>query len=81
MRVQRALARAGIASRRHSEEIIAAGRVTVNGKVAQIGQTVDVDRDDIRVDGQRVRISQKRVWLVLHKPAGVVERVLYERED
>jgi 23S rRNA pseudouridine2605 synthase len=72
MRIQRALARAGVASRRHSEELIAAGRVTINGKVAQIGQTVDVDRDDIRVDGHVVRAPAEPVWLALHKPAGVM---------
>lgn len=72
MRIQRALARAGIASRRHSEELIAAGRVTINGKAAQIGQTVDADRDDIRVDGHVVRAPAESVWLALHKPAGVM---------
>lgn len=72
MRIQRALARAGVASRRHSEEIIAAGRVTINGKVAQIGQTVDADRDDIRVDGRVIRAPAESVWIALHKPAGVM---------
>jgi 23S rRNA pseudouridine2605 synthase len=72
MRIQRALARAGVASRRHSEELIAAGRVTINGKVAQIGQTVDADRDDIRVDGRVVRAPAESVWIALHKPAGVM---------
>lgn len=72
MRIQRALARAGVASRRHSEELIAAGRVTVNGAVAQIGQTVDPDRDDIRVDGARIAAPSGAVWIALHKPAGVM---------
>lgn len=72
MRIQRALARAGVASRRHSEELIAAGRVTINGKVAQIGQTVDADRDDIRVDGRVVKAPAESVWIALHKPAGVM---------
>jgi 23S rRNA pseudouridine2605 synthase len=72
MRIQRALARAGVASRRHSEELIAAGRVTINGKVAQIGQTVDADRDDIRVDGRVIRAPAESVWIALHKPAGVM---------
>ena len=72
MRIQRALARAGVASRRHSEELIAAGRVTVNGHVAQIGQSVDPERDEIRVDGVAVRAPGAPVWLVLHKPAGVM---------
>jgi 23S rRNA pseudouridine2605 synthase len=72
MRLQRALARAGIASRRHSETLIAEGRVTVNGQPAHIGQSVDPDTDDIRVDGNAVRSSTSPVWIVLHKPAGVM---------
>ena len=72
MRIQRALARAGVASRRHSEELIAKGRVTVNGAVAQIGQSVDPEKDDIRVDGKRVTAPDETVWILLHKPAGVM---------
>lgn len=72
MRLQRALARAGVASRRQSEELITAGRVTVNGVVAQLGQVVDATRDDIRVDGRPVRVPTEAVWVVLHKPAGVM---------
>lgn len=72
MRIQRALARAGVTSRRKSEELIAAGRVTVNGRVALIGQSVDPARDDIRVDGAAVDTPLQAVWVVLHKPAGVM---------
>ncbi|HEU4989490.1 MAG TPA: pseudouridine synthase [Gemmatimonadaceae bacterium] len=73
MRIQRALARAGVASRRRAEALIAAGRVTVNGQVARIGQSVTADVDDIRVDGTPVAApAGKAVWLVLHKPAGVM---------
>jgi 23S rRNA pseudouridine2605 synthase len=72
MRLQRALARAGVASRRHSEVLIAAGRVTVNGRVAAIGQSVDIESDDIRVDGKVVRSPAAPVWVALHKPAGVM---------
>jgi 23S rRNA pseudouridine2605 synthase len=72
MRLQRALARAGIASRRSSEDLIAARRVTVNGAVAHIGQVVDPERDDIRVDGKQVRQRTGHVWLLLHKPSGVM---------
>ena len=72
MRLQRALARAGVASRRHSEELIAAGRVTVNGKVATIGQSVNTETDDVRVDGKRVSAPAAPVWIVLNKPAGVM---------
>ncbi|MDO4501831.1 MAG: pseudouridine synthase [Coriobacteriia bacterium] len=73
MRLQRFLARAGVASRRASEELIADGRVTVNGEpVAKMGVKVDLDHDVVRVDGQVVSISQEHVALVLHKPAGYV---------
>ena len=72
MRLQRALARAGIASRRASEELISAGRVTVNGTVAHIGQVVDPGRDEIRVDGKRVQPSAEHTWILLHKPSGVM---------
>lgn len=74
MRIQRALARAGVASRRHSEELIAAGRVSVNGSPAHIGQSVDPARDEIRVDGKPVRAATpgSPVWILLNKPAGVM---------
>ena len=72
MRLQRALARAGVASRRASEELITGGRVTVNGAVAHIGQVVDPDRDEIRVDGKQVRAAPAHVWLLLNKPSGVM---------
>jgi 23S rRNA pseudouridine2605 synthase len=75
MRIQRALARAGVASRRAAEELIAAGRVTINGTVAQTGQTVDPGRDAIAVDGQRVAMpteEQRAVWIVLNKPPGTM---------
>jgi len=75
MRIQRALARAGIASRRKAEELIAAGRVQVNGAVAKVGQTVHPTRDAITVDGQRVAapsaVGETR-WLVLNKPPAVL---------
>src|SRR5215467_1476611 len=75
MRIQRALARAGVASRRHAEELVAAGRVAVNGMPAQIGQSVDPSRDQITVDGRRIGLvasPEHATWLVLHKPPGVM---------
>jgi len=75
MRIQRALARAGVASRRHAEELVAAGRVAVNGATAHIGQSVDPSHDQITVDGRRigaVASAARATWLVLHKPAGVM---------
>lgn len=72
MRLQRALARAGIASRRQSEPLIEAGRVTVNGRVAELGESVDPERDDIRVDGKRIGGPAAAVWILLNKPQGVM---------
>jgi 23S rRNA pseudouridine2605 synthase len=75
MRIQRALARAGVASRRHAEELVSAGRVMVNDHVAQIGESVDPDRDHIAVDGRRIGAipsGARATWLVLNKPAGVM---------
>jgi 23S rRNA pseudouridine2605 synthase len=72
MRIQRELARAGVLSRRKAEELVAHGRVTVNGAVAQVGQTVDPDRDVILVDGNRIGAPAPTEWFVLNKPAGVI---------
>lgn len=72
MRIQRALARAGVASRRKSEELVAAGRVTVNGEVAALGQVVDPESDTIRVDGKRIAAPAAEEWVVLNKPSGVI---------
>jgi 23S rRNA pseudouridine2605 synthase len=75
MRIQRALARAGVASRRHAEDLVAAGRVTINGSVARIGQSVDPQSDRIAVDGKRIAAATaaaRASWLVINKPAGVM---------
>lgn len=72
MRLQRLLARAGVASRRHAEELIAAGRVTVNGKVAELGSKADPLADAVAVDGTAVEAPGDAVTLMLHKPAGYV---------
>ncbi|HXV86255.1 MAG TPA: pseudouridine synthase [Gemmatimonadales bacterium] len=71
MRLQRALARAGVSSRRAAEGLIKEGRVRVNGQVATIGAVVDPARDVILVGRQRVRAAAP-VWIALHKPLGVV---------
>lgn len=71
MRLQRALARAGIASRRAAEELIEAGKVRVDGKVATLGMKVDPDRQRITVSGRAVEAPARR-WLAFHKPLGVV---------
>ena len=73
MRLHRALARAGVASRRSAELLIAAGRVRINGAVAQVGQGIDPASDRVTVDGQNVSLELRAsTWIVLHKPAGVM---------
>ena len=71
-RLQRALARAGHGSRRSSEELIAAGRVTVNGSVATLGDKVDTEHDTVTVDGVTLNLDPRVRYFALHKPAGVV---------
>lgn len=72
MRLQRALARAGVASRRAAEALISAGRVRVNGEVAAIGRNVTPGADVITLDGKPVAAPTAAVWHVLHKPAGTL---------
>jgi 23S rRNA pseudouridine2605 synthase len=71
-RLQKVLARAGVASRRHCEELIVQGRVQVDGRVVrELGATVDPARATIAVDGEPIR-SERRVYVLLNKPRGVV---------
>ncbi len=74
VRLQKALAEAGLGSRRACEQLIQAGRVTVDGTVAGLGSVVDPDRQVICVDGRRVLAETKEYWL-LNKPAGVLSAV------
>ena len=71
MRLQRFLARAGVASRRGSEKLMTAGRVCVNGVVtSELGSKVDPLKDRVTVDGREVRLAEHATYLVLNKPAG-----------
>jgi 23S rRNA pseudouridine2605 synthase len=72
-RLQKILSRAGVASRRAAERLIEEARVTLNGEtVRELGTRADAEKDDIRVDGSRVRLAEKLVYLVLNKPKGVI---------
>ena len=73
-RLQRALARAGVGSRRSSEELIRQGRVTVNGRVATLGDKIDPASDAVAVDGIRVPLDPALRYFVFNKPSGVVTR-------
>ncbi|MGA2907095.1 MAG: pseudouridine synthase [Terracidiphilus sp.] len=75
-RLQKILSRAGIASRRHAEEMIVAGRVIVNGQVVtQLGSKADAGRDHIRVDGKLLQGAERHRYFVLNKPKGYVTTV------
>ena len=71
-RVHKILARAGVASRRRCEELIAEGRVEVNGVVVELGAQLDVSRDIVTIDGAFVPLAPDAVYYVLNKPAGYV---------
>jgi 23S rRNA pseudouridine2605 synthase len=73
MRIQRAVARAGLASRREADRLVAEGRIRVNGEVAVVGQVINPATDTITLDGAPVaRVTTTNRWIVLHKPAGVM---------
>ena len=75
-RLQKILSQAGIASRRHAEEMITEGRVQVNGKVVtELGSKADAERDHIRVDGKLIRGAERLRYFVLNKPRGYVTTV------
>src|SRR5688500_14968162 len=72
-RLQKILSQAGVASRRASEQLMLDGRVTVNGQtVRELGTKADPAADDIRVDGRRIRVPERRLYFLLNKPPGYV---------
>ena len=77
-RLQKILSRAGVASRRKAEDLLRAGRVTVNGRIAGLGDRARPD-DDVRVDGQRVPQRVEHVTFLLNKPPGVVSTARDDR--
>lgn len=75
-RLARFLAHAGVASRRHAENLIAAGRVQVNGAVVrEQGSRIDPAHDIVKVDGRVIRVSKRRVYILLNKPEGYLSTV------
>jgi 23S rRNA pseudouridine2605 synthase len=74
-RLQKALAAAGLGPRRRCEEIIAAGRVEVNGRKAELGQRVDIAHDRVSVDGVPVELAVEKRYFILNKPAGYITTV------
>jgi 23S rRNA pseudouridine2605 synthase len=72
-RLQKILSAAGVASRRLSEELIAQGRVSVNGRtVTELGTKADPAADEIKVDGRRIKTGQRRRYILLYKPRGYI---------
>ena len=74
-RLQKILSAHGICSRRAAETWLAAGRVTVNGRPAAVGEKADPDKDDIRVDGKPLKGPDRRTYLLLNKPRGYVTKI------
>jgi 23S rRNA pseudouridine2605 synthase len=75
-RLQKILSQAGISSRRKSEELIVAGRISVNGTiVTELGSKADLERDHIKVDGKLLRAPKRHVYIALNKPKGCVTTV------
>lgn len=74
IRIQKALSDAGVVSRRKAEDLIREGRITVNGRKAEIGQAVNPDRDVVTVDGEKVVFARRKhkIYLMMNKPRGYV---------
>ena len=78
-RLQKILSARGVATRRKAEEMITAGLVTVNGKVALLGATADPETDEIMVDGKALPSQREYVYIMLHKPRGFVTTLSDEK--
>ena len=71
-RIQKILSAHGVTSRRNAEKLIAQGRVSINGEIAEIGQSADVAVDEIQIDGKTLKRKDKAVYIMLNKPVGYV---------
>ena len=78
-RLQKWIARCGVCSRRAAEELLRQGRVTLNGRVAGLGESGDPERDTLLVDGRPVAAAPEPVYLMLNKPRGYVTTLSDER--
>lgn len=82
MRLQKYIASAGITSRRNAEELIVQGRVKVNGKVVnELGAKVDPDVDIVTVDGNQIKMAEKKIYILLNKPEGYVTSLKDSHND
>ena len=80
-RLQKILAQAGYGSRRACEDFISAGRIRVNGKIAQLGDKADPTNDKITIDGKPIAGAEKPLYIALYKPRNVLSTVERERGD
>ena len=78
-RLQKIIAAAGLMSRRTAEEYISAGRVTVNGRTAALGERADAEKDRILVDGKELPSTGEKVYIMLNKPKGYVTSLKDEK--
>ena len=78
-RIQKILSSRGVASRRHAEELITAGRVTCNGSICRLGDTADPEVDQIMLDGRELPSRKEYTYILLHKPRGYVTTLSDER--
>ena len=80
IRLQKYLSECGVASRRKAEELIAAGKVKVGGRIASIGDKVDPKRDRVTVRGRAINAVTEKVYIMLHKPRGFVTTMKDEQD-
>jgi len=78
-RIQKIISARGVASRRKAEEMLTAGRITLNGRIAQLGESADPDIDEILVDGKPLPSTQESVYIMLNKPRGYVTTLSDEK--
>ncbi|MFO7538518.1 MAG: pseudouridine synthase [Chloroflexota bacterium] len=79
-RIQKLMAQAGIGSRRHNEKLIKQGRVILNGRLAQLGDKADLEKDEIKVDGRIINDSG-HTYIALNKPKGVISSLEDELDE
>ena len=71
-RLQKIISAAGVCSRRQAEEFLREGRVAVNGRTAALGEQADPETDRITLDGREIVLPSEKLYLMLHKPRGVL---------
>ena len=78
-RLQKIISAAGVCSRRQAEEFLREGRVAVNGRAAALGEQADPETDQITLDGREIVLPSEKLYLMLHKPRGVVTTLSDEK--